>query len=81
MIQEASLCFRSKRNQRVDFARSSLIHLLYSPKKYHDLKSRYWWYGTKRVVAECIALYDNCQRVKVECQRHAGLLQPLKIPQ
>jgi hypothetical protein len=48
---------------------------------YHDLKSRYWWYGIKRVVAEYVALCDNCQRVKVERQRHAGLLQPLKIPQ
>jgi hypothetical protein len=48
---------------------------------YHDLKSRYWWYGMKRVVAKYIALCDNCQRVKAECQSPAGLLQPLKIPQ
>jgi hypothetical protein len=48
---------------------------------YHDLKSRYWWYGMKRVVAEYVALCDNCQRVKVEQQRLAGLLQSLKIPQ
>jgi hypothetical protein len=48
---------------------------------YHDLKSLYWWYGTKRVVVEYVALCDNCQRVKVECQRPAELLQPLKIPQ
>jgi hypothetical protein len=52
-----------------------------STKMYHDLKSRYWWYGMKRVVAKYIALCDNCQRVKVECQSPAGLLQPLKIPQ
>jgi hypothetical protein len=48
---------------------------------YHDLKSRYWWYGMKRAVAEYVALCDNCQRVKAERQRPAGLLQPLKIPQ
>jgi hypothetical protein len=48
---------------------------------YHDLKSRYWWYGMKRVVAEYIALCDNCQRVKAECQRPTRLLQPMKIPQ
>jgi hypothetical protein len=48
---------------------------------YHDLKSRYWWYGMKRAIAECMALCDNCQRVKAEHQRPAGLLQPLKIPQ
>jgi hypothetical protein len=35
----------------------------------------------KRVIAEYIALCDNYQMVKVECQRPAGLLQPLKIPQ
>jgi hypothetical protein len=52
-----------------------------STKMYHDLKSRYWWYGMKRAVAEYVALCDNCQRVKVERQRSAGLLQPLKIPQ
>jgi hypothetical protein len=37
-----------------------------STKMYHDLKSTYWWYGMKRVVAEYIALCDNCQRVKAE---------------
>jgi hypothetical protein len=47
---------------------------------YHDLKSRYWWYGMKRDIAKYVALCDNCQRVKVERQKPAGLLQPLKIP-
>jgi hypothetical protein len=48
---------------------------------YHDLKSRYWWYEMKRAIAEYVALCDNCQRVKVEHHRPAGLLQPLKIPE
>jgi hypothetical protein len=39
-----------------------------STKMYHDLKSRYWWYGMMRVVAEYVALCDNCQRVKAERQ-------------
>jgi hypothetical protein len=56
------------------------IHLG-STKMYHDLKSRYWWYGMKKAIAEYVALCDNCQRVKVECQRPVGLLQLLKIPQ
>jgi hypothetical protein len=56
------------------------IHLG-STMMYHDLKSRYWWYGMKRVIAEYVALFDNCQRVKAERQRPAELLQPLKIPQ
>jgi hypothetical protein len=51
-----------------------------STKMYHDLKSRYWCYGMKRAIAEYVALCDNCQRVKAERQRPAGLLQPLKIP-
>jgi hypothetical protein len=50
-----------------------------STKMYHDLKSRYWWYGMKRAIAEYVALCDNCQRVKAERQRPAGLLQHLKI--
>jgi hypothetical protein len=52
-----------------------------STKMYRYLKRGYWWYGTKRVVTEYIALCDNCQWVKAEHQRLAGLLQPLKIPQ
>jgi hypothetical protein len=35
----------------------------------------------KRVEAEYVALCDNCQRVKVEHQRPAGLLQSLKVLQ
>jgi hypothetical protein len=45
-----------------------------STKMYHDLKSRYWWYGMKRAIAEYVALCDNCQRVKAEHQRPACLL-------
>jgi hypothetical protein len=51
-----------------------------STKMYHDLKSRYWWYGMKRAIAEYVALCGNCHRVKAERQRPVGLLQPLKIP-
>jgi hypothetical protein len=35
----------------------------------------------KRDVVEYVALCDTCQRVKVEHQRPAGLLQPPKIPE
>jgi hypothetical protein len=37
-------------------------------KMYHDFKATYWWYGMKRDVAEYVALYDTCQRVKAEHQ-------------
>jgi hypothetical protein len=48
-------------------------------KMWHDLKATYWCYGMKRDVAEYIALCDTCQRVKVEHQWPAGLLQPLQV--
>jgi hypothetical protein len=48
---------------------------------YKDLKTRYWWYGMKRDIAEYVSLCDTCQRVKAKHQRPAGLLQPLKIPE
>jgi hypothetical protein len=50
-------------------------------KRYHDLKTTYWWYGMKRDVIEYVALCDTCQRVKVEHQRLARLLQPLQVPE
>jgi hypothetical protein len=52
-----------------------------STKMYKDLKTRYWWYGMKRDIAEYVALFDTCQQVKVEHQRPNRLLQPLKIPE
>jgi hypothetical protein len=48
---------------------------------YQDLKQKYWWYGLKRDVATHVAGCDVCQRVKVEHQIPAGLLNPLKIPE
>jgi len=50
-----------------------------STKMYLDLKEKYWWYGLKRDVAEYVAIFDTCRRVKVEHQRPTGLLQPMKI--
>jgi hypothetical protein len=52
-----------------------------STKMYKDLKTRYWWYGMKRDLAEYMSLCDTYQRVKAEHQRSTGLLQPLKIPE
>jgi hypothetical protein len=48
---------------------------------YKDLKTRYWWYGMKRDVAEYVAMCDTCWRVKAKHQRLARLLQSLKIPE
>jgi hypothetical protein len=52
-----------------------------STKMDKDLKTRYWWYGMKRDIAEYVSLCDTCERVKAKHQRPAGLLQPLKIPE
>jgi hypothetical protein len=51
-----------------------------STKMYQNLKQKYWWYGLKRDVAAHVAECDVSLRVKVEHQRPAGLLRPLKIP-
>nr|CAD39354.2 OSJNBa0059H15.5 [Oryza sativa Japonica Group] len=52
-----------------------------STKMYQDLKEKFWWVSMRREIAEFVALYDVCQRVKAEHQRPAGLLQPLQIPE
>jgi hypothetical protein len=39
-----------------------------SEKMYQDLKRKFWWYGMKREIAEHVAIYDNCQRIKAEHQ-------------
>jgi hypothetical protein len=41
-----------------------------STKMYHDLKSRYWWYGMKRAVAKYVALCDNCQSQNRTTETH-----------
>ena len=52
-----------------------------STKMYQDRKRKYWWYGLKRDVVAHVVMCDVCQRVKVEHQRLAGLLHPLKVPE
>ena len=48
---------------------------------YLDLKERFWWTGMKKDIAEYVAVFDVCQRVKEEHQKPAGLLQPMPIPE
>jgi hypothetical protein len=54
------------------------IHLG-SEKMYQNLKKRFWWYGMKREIAEYVAICESCQRINVEHQRPAVLLQSLQI--
>jgi hypothetical protein len=49
-------------------------------KMYLDLKTRYWWRGMKKEIAQYVARRDMCQRTKAEHQKPAGLLQPLPVP-
>jgi hypothetical protein len=50
-------------------------------KMYLDLKTRYWWRGMKKEIAQYVARCDTCQRTKAEHQKPAGLLQPLLVPE
>jgi hypothetical protein len=47
---------------------------------YLDLKTRNWWRGMKKEIAQHVARCDTCQRTKAEHHRPAGLLQPLPVP-
>jgi len=49
-------------------------------KMYHDLKSVFWWPGMKGDITTFVSKCLTCQKVKIEHQRPAGLLQPLDIP-
>ena len=51
-----------------------------SMKMYQNLRGMYYWTGLKRDVVEFVLRCLVCQRVKVEHQKPAGLLQPLPIP-
>jgi hypothetical protein len=55
------------------------IHLE-TTKMYLDLKTRYWWRGMKKEIAQYVAQCDTCQRTKAEHQRPEGVLQPLPVP-
>ena len=50
-------------------------------KMYRDLKQHFWWHEMKREIARFISKCLDCQQVKAEHQRTAGLLQPLPIPE
>ena len=50
-------------------------------KMYRDLRETFWWNNMKREIAQYVAQCLVCQKVKMEHQRPAGLLQPLPIPE
>ncbi|KAL6956543.1 hypothetical protein U1Q18_052838 [Sarracenia purpurea var. burkii] len=50
-------------------------------KMYQDLRKTFWWMGMKRDVAEYISKCLQCQQIKAERRKPAGLLQPLPIPE
>ena len=48
-------------------------------KMYQDLRRQYYWSGMKRHVGDFVRRCLTCEKVKVEHQKLAGLLQPLKV--
>ena len=50
-------------------------------KMYQDLKKLFWWAGMKRDVAKFVYACLTCQKSKIEHQKPAGMMQPLKIPE
>jgi IS30 family transposase len=52
-----------------------------STKMYMDLKELFWWNNMKREIAKFVSECHTCQRMKVEHQSPAGLMQPLNIPE
>ena len=48
---------------------------------YRDLKETFWWPEMKKEIAEFVSRCLQCQQVKAEHQRPAGLLQSLPIPE
>jgi len=50
-------------------------------KMHKDLKQHFWWHKMKRKIALFIVHCLVCQKVKMECKRTAGMLQPLPIPE
>ena len=48
-------------------------------KMYQDLHRQYYWSGMKRHIGDVVQRCLTCQQVKVEHQKPAGLLHPLKV--
>jgi hypothetical protein len=87
--EEGTLWFRDRLCIPKGEARGILLNeahnLAYSihpgtTKMYLDLKTRYWWRGMKKEIAQYVPQCDTCQRTKAEHQKPVGLLQPLPVP-
>ena len=50
-------------------------------KMYKDMKKAFWWLGLKKDVANYVAKYLVCQKIKAKHQCPAGVLQPIEIPE
>lgn len=48
---------------------------------YHDLKKIYSWNGMKSDVANFVANYKGCQKVRVEHMRPGRLYQEVDLPE
>jgi len=50
-------------------------------KMYQNLRKVYWWRGMKWSVVDYVNRCFQCQQIKAERRKPAGLLQPLPIPE
>jgi hypothetical protein len=55
------------------------IHLG-SIKMYHDLRQQFWWTRMKHEIARYVSECDTYRKIKTDCMKPRGLLQPLNIP-
>ena len=62
-----------------EFHCSRFVVHLGGMKMYQDLRRQYYWSRMKRHVGDFVRRCLTCQRVKVEHQKPAGLLQPLEV--
>jgi hypothetical protein len=51
-----------------------------SIKMYHDLSQQFWWTRMKRETTHYVSECDIYRKVKADCMKPRGLLQPLSIP-
>lgn len=56
-----------------------VMHLR-ATKMFQELRSRFWWSGMKRSIAEFVGHYLTCHQVKAKHQVLSSLSQPIPIP-
>ncbi|KAD7116614.1 hypothetical protein E3N88_03882 [Mikania micrantha] len=61
-------------------ASTLIFHSPWTDKMYHDLKILYWWPHMKADIVTYVSKCLTCAKVKIEYQKHSGLLTQPEIP-